>query len=240
MNSPYLEKASISRLIVFTRYPEPGRAKTRLIPVLGPAGAADLQRRMTEGVLGRVEALAARQEHSVRNAGVAGSLGPAHALAARQPVAVEIRFEGGDAERMVQWLGPQWTYRPQGEGDIGARMARALAEAVAEGVPAAVLIGTDIPDLSTTILAEAFQRLADHEIVIGPAADGGYYLIGIRRERYVELAPLLFQGIAWGGENVLRDTRSALSPAQATVHLLPTLQDIDRPEDLAAWEAADS
>lgn len=236
---PGLEKTAPSRLIVFTRYPEPGRAKTRLIPVLGPAGAAELQRRMTVHVLKQVEILVARRTHGVRDAGGVGSPGQVDALAC-QPVAVEIRFEGGDADRMVRWLGPQWTYRPQGEGDIGARMARALAEAVAEGVPAAVLIGTDIPDLSTTILAEAFQRLADHEIVIGPAADGGYYLIGIRRERYVELSPLLFQGIAWGGENVLRDTRSVLSSAQVKVHLLPTLQDIDRPEDLAAWEAADS
>jgi rSAM/selenodomain-associated transferase 1 len=235
---PGLEKTTQSRLIVFTRYPEPGRAKTRLIPVLGPAGAAELQRRMTVRVLKQVEVLVARRTHSVRDAGGVGSPGQVDALAARQPVAVEIRFEGGDADRMVQWLGPQWTYRSQGEGDIGARMARALAEAVAEGVPTAVLIGTDIPDLSTAILAEAFQQLADHEIVIGPAADGGYYLIGVRRERYVELAPLLFQGLDWGSENVLRDTRSVLAPAQVTVHLLPTLQDIDRPEDLAAWEAS--
>jgi hypothetical protein len=211
-----LENAAISRLIVFTRYPAPGRAKTRLIPVLGAEGASDLQRRMTERILGQVEA-----------------------LAARQPVAVEIRFEGGDGARMARWLGPQWTYRGQGEGDIGARMARALAEAFAEGAPAAVLVGTDIPDLSGAILAEAFQRLADHDIVIGPAADGGYYLIGLRRERFAELAPLLFQGIAWGGENVLRDTLSALAPSGVAVHLLPMLRDIDRPEDLAVWEFAE-
>jgi hypothetical protein len=140
---------------------------------------------------------------------------------------------------MARWLGPQWTYRGQGEGDIGARMARALAEAFAEGAPAAVLVGTDIPDLSGAILAEAFQRLADHDIVIGPAADGGYYLIGLRRERFAELAPLLFQGIAWGGENVLRDTLSALAPSGVAVHLLPMLRDIDRPEDLAVWEFAE-
>lgn len=165
---PDLENAPISRLIVFTRYPAPGRTKTRLIPVLGPAGAADLQRRMTEGLMGR-----------------------------------------------------------------------ALSAAFAEGAPAAALIGADIPDLSTAILAEAFQRLADHDIVIGPAADGGYYLVGARRERYAELAPLLFQGIPWGTGRVLRDTLAALAAAHVRVHLLPLLRDIDRPEDLAAWEAAE-
>jgi hypothetical protein len=215
---PDLENAPISRLIVFTRYPAPGRTKTRLIPVLGPAGAADLQRRMTEGLMGRVEALAARQAVAV---------------------AVAVRFEGGDVSRMSRWLGPRWSYRPQGEGNIGARMDRALSAAFAEGAPAAALIGADIPDLSTAILAEAFQRLADHDIVIGPAADGGYYLVGARRERYAELAPLLFQGIPWGTGRVLRDTLAALAAAHVRVHLLPLLRDIDRPEDLAAWEAAE-
>lgn len=210
-----LEKFAVSRLIVFTRYPEPGRAKTRLVPVLGPAGAAAFQRRMTERVLEQVAA-----------------------LAARRPVAVEVRFEGGDAERMSGWLGPRWAYRAQGEGDLGARMARALWAAFAEGAPAAVLIGTDIPDLSPAILAEAFEWLADHDVVIGPAADGGYYLVGARRESYAALAPRLFQGIAWGSQNVLRETLSALAPTRATVHLLPLLRDIDRPADLAAWEAS--
>ncbi|MEE4608369.1 MAG: TIGR04282 family arsenosugar biosynthesis glycosyltransferase, partial [Desulfobacteraceae bacterium] len=205
---PGVEAIAKSRLIVLTRYPAPGRAKTRLIPALGADGAAEFQRRMTERVLGQVEALVARRAHSVRDAGVTVSGDPAHTPAARQPVSVEVRFEGGDPERMIQWLGPQWTYRSQGEGDIGARMAGALAAAFAEGSATAVLIGTDIPDLSTVILAEAFQRLADHDIVIGPAADGGYYLIGVRRERFAELAPRLFQGIAWGTENVLRDTLS--------------------------------
>jgi uncharacterized protein len=212
---PDLENASISRLIVFTRYPAPGRAKTRLIPVLGPDGAADLQRRMTERVLNQVEA-----------------------LVARQAMGVEVRFDGGDISKMSRWLGPRWSYGPQGEGDIGARMARALSAAFAEGAPAAVLIGTDIPDLSAAILAEAFQRLADHDIALGPAADGGYYLIGARRDRYAELAPLLFQGIPWGTEHVLRNTLAALATAPVAVHLLPLLRDIDRPEDLAAREAA--
>jgi rSAM/selenodomain-associated transferase 1 len=210
------ETTALSRLIVFTRYPVPGRAKTRLIPVLGADGAADLQRRMTEHVLKQVEALAAR---------------PA--------VAVEVRFDGGDVSKMSRWLGPRWSYRPQGQGDIGARMARALSAAFAEGAPAAALIGTDIPDLSTAILAEAFQWLADHDIVLGPAADGGYYLVGARQKRFVELAPRLFQGISWGAEHVLRDTLSALAAARARVHLLSLLRDIDRPEDLAVREAAE-
>jgi rSAM/selenodomain-associated transferase 2/rSAM/selenodomain-associated transferase 1 len=162
-------------------------------------------------------------------------LGQAAALAALQPVAIEVRFEGGDAAKMAQWLGPRWTYRVQGPGDIGARMDRALSEAFTEGVPKAVLIGADIPDLSPAILEEAFARLEDRDLVIGPAADGGYYLIGTRRDRYEDLRPYLFNRIDWGTKRVLRTTLAAVAPLGLKIHLLPTLQDIDRPEDLTNW-----
>lgn len=203
------------RLIVFTRYPEPGRTKTRMIPVLGEAGAAELQRRMTE--------------HTLR---------AADALAKRRPLDVEVRFEGGTKNAMARWLGARREHRPQGGGDIGTRMAQALKTAFRESVLRAVLIGTDIPGLSVVLLEEAFDRLADHDLVFGPAADGGYYLIGARSDGFDALTPVLFDNIPWGTDAVFAETLAALDRKSVSVHRLPVLRDVDRPEDLPVWEAA--
>ncbi|MFZ7124601.1 MAG: TIGR04282 family arsenosugar biosynthesis glycosyltransferase [Desulfobacterales bacterium] len=203
------------RLILFTRYPEPGSTKTRLIPVLGAAGAADLHRRMVE----RTAAIAAR-------------------LADRRPVFLEVRFEGGSPDRMAEWLGPRWVCRPQAGGDIGARMRAALEAAFDGMVVRVVLIGSDIPGITPALLEEAFECLGDHDLVFGPAEDGGYYLLGARKDRFETLATALFSGIPWGTATVLHETLSALASSRASVRRLKTLRDIDRPEDLAAWKEA--
>ncbi|HSO61513.1 MAG TPA: TIGR04283 family arsenosugar biosynthesis glycosyltransferase [Desulfobacterales bacterium] len=198
------------RLIVFTRYPEPGTTKTRLIPVLGPEGAAELQRRMTLQVAQAAEEL--RKD---------------------RPLTVEIRFEGGSCERMQQWLGAGFAYRPQGEGDIGRRMSRALAQAFAEGCRRAVLVGSDIPGISSALMAEAFDRLRPHDLVFGPAADGGYYLIGGNAACFRRGAPFLDAGIDWGTAGVLEQTLGSLRAMGLRHALLARLTDIDRPGDLA-------
>jgi hypothetical protein len=97
-------------LIVFTRYPEPGKTKTRLIPLLGAEGAADLQRKMTEHILSQVKRLSVRRELSV-----------------------EIRYEGGDKNRMRTWLGRNFEYRPQSSGDLGQRMKCSLEDSFGAG-----------------------------------------------------------------------------------------------------------
>ena len=198
------------RLVVFTRFPEPHRTKTRLIPALGPEGAAQLQRDMTRHTLG-----------SVRE------------LAAGFPVLVELRFEGGDAEKMAACFGTDMSYRPQGSGDLGCRMAAAFAEAFGEGAERTVLIGTDCPEITPELLRDSFDRLATCDVVLGPATDGGYYLIGLRRP-----APELFTGIPWSSERVLENTRRRAGELSLKVSLLKTLSDVDRPEDLAVWHRA--
>ena len=198
------------RLIVFTRYPEPGRTKTRLIPALGPEGAADLHRRMTEHTLAR-----------------------ARALAERRGTSLEVRFEGGGQALMAQWLGTRLASRPQGEGDLGDRMARAIADALREGAARAIVIGTDCPALASATLAAAFDALQHNDLVLGPATDGGYYLIGLRRE-----APALFADMPWGTGDVLKRTLAAAKAAGLSFALLGPLDDVDRPEDLPLWERA--
>ncbi len=195
------------RLIVFTRYPEPGKSKTRLIPILGPEGAAELQCEMTQHVFGW-----------------------AKALATCRPLCLEVCFEGGDVSLMRQVFGNDLTCRHQAVGDLGQRLHAAFEAAFQAGSHRTVLIGTDCPELDGGLVQAAFDRLYEQDVVLGPASDGGYYLIGLRSP-----APVLFDGIPWGTGEVLRATLSAVKVAGLSVTLLPRLPDVDCPEDLAVW-----
>ncbi len=119
---PRVSTAKRNRLIVFTRYPVPGRAKTRLIPSLGPLGAAELQRRMIEQTLKR-----------------------ARSLSSKKQIDIEIRYLGGNRQLICRWLGPGLIFRAQCAGDLGQGMEGALAEAFDSGCHRVVLIGTDVP-----------------------------------------------------------------------------------------------
>jgi hypothetical protein len=197
-------------LIIFTRYPEPGKTKTRLIPLLGAEGAATLQRQMTEQKLAEV-----------------------NQLQAFYPLSVEVHFAGGNEQLMQEWLGSSLVYRRQSEGDLGDRMASAFQASFAAGMTAGVLIGSDCPDLNASLMAEAFQLLRQHDLVLGPALDGGYYLIGLRR-----LIPELFTGIPWSTAEVLQQTITIAKRLGLAVAKLPLLSDVDRPEDLSVWKPA--
>ncbi len=196
------------RLIVFTRYPEPGKTKTRLIPVLGPEGAAELHRRMTEHTLRKVRQFLASH---------AGFL--------------QIQYDGGSEEGLRQWLGADLRPVPQGQGDLGRRMGLAFAESFEQGMRRVVIVGTDCPGIRPAHLARAFHALRRRDVVIGPARDGGYYLIGLRRP-----APDLFDGIPWGTGEVLQRTLEAAAASSRRVALLDPLEDVDRPEDIRVWE----
>ncbi len=196
-----------NRLAIFTRYPEPGTTKTRLIPALGAEGAARLQCDLTR------HALAQAREFRRTAA-----------------VTVEVRYDGGDAERMAECFGNDMAYRPQGAGDLGCRMERAFAEAFHDGAARVVVVGADCPGITPRVLRDAFERLATADVVLGPATDGGYYLVGLRRP-----VRELFHGIAWGGEQVLQSTLDRAAELSQVVSLLEPLSDVDRPEDLHVW-----
>lgn len=191
-----------NRLILFTRFPEPGKTKTRMIPQLGAEGAARLQRRMTE--------------HAVRQA-------------RRTGVDLEVRYTGGTEGQMCEWLGGDLCYADQGEGDLGARMERAFAEHFAAGAERVVIVGSDCPANDARNMAQAFQALESHDGVIGPAQDGGYYLIGFCREGFLS-ADRIFQHIGWGGEQVLEETLRSIEGL--SMFQLQKLDDVDVPEDI--------
>jgi rSAM/selenodomain-associated transferase 2/rSAM/selenodomain-associated transferase 1 len=134
---------------------------------------------------------------------------------------------------MRQWLGEGFRYRPQGQGDLGARMEACFSTAFEEGAARAVLIGTDIPDLSPAIVIQAFDALACHDLVFGPAADGGYYLVGAAAAGFQTSRVYLGQGIPWGSSDVLACTLAKVRAARLSYQMLETLADMDRPEDLA-------
>jgi len=141
-----------------------------------------------------------------------------------QPIAVH--FDGSDSQQMADWLGTDLVYQSQGEGDLGVRMDRSIASAC-QSAARVVLIGTDCPKLTADILAQAFEYLLDRDLVLGVALDGGYYLIGMRQPQ-----PELFVDVDWGTDRVLQQTIDIANSLNLSIGYLPTLADIDRPEDL--------
>ncbi len=192
-------------ILVFTRYPEPGHAKTRLIPAVGAEGAAALQRRMTRHTLGRASA---------------------YCMGGRE-ARLTVVHEGGDAGTMRAWLGPL-SFTPQGTGDLGERLQRAARQAFDAGAGLVIIIGTDCPSLSEAVLSSAVAATLLHHLVFGPAADGGYYLVGLDDPALVTI----FEKIPWSTSGVLTASVNAARDAGLEPALLATLPDVDEPHDL--------
>ena len=189
-------------VIVMAKAPVPGFAKTRLIPALGAEGAARLAARLLQ--------------HAVEQALAAG-LGPVELCCApehRHPAFASL------------CASPGLVWSDQGDGDLGARMARAFERRLAVA-GAALLIGTDAPALEAAVLQRAAAALADTDAVFVPALDGGYALIGLRRP-----APSLFDAMTWSVSTVMARTRERLASAGLRHTELPPLADIDEAADL--------
>lgn len=195
------------KLIIFTRYPEPGKTKTRLIPALGAEKAANLHRQLIQNTLNQ-----------------------AQNLTKNRPVEVEVKYAGGSQELMQKLIPPPINCSPQSQGDLGERMKNALAENFSEQKQRILIIGTDCPGLDKDRLTQAFDQLYHHDLVLGPALDGGYYLIGMQRT-----IPELFRKIDWGTELVLQQTLAIAQHLNLSYSLLDPLADIDRPEDLTLF-----
>jgi rSAM/selenodomain-associated transferase 1 len=123
-------------------------------------------------------------------------------LTASNDLTIEIRYDGGNEELMKQWVGSVFEYVLQGDGDLGCRMQRAFEDAFKSGAAAAVIIGTDIPDLTGADIQKAFDALKQKHMVLGPAKDGGYYLIGLQKNTFLQDVGELFAGIKWGDHDV--------------------------------------
>lgn len=190
-------------LILFIRFPERGKIKSRLAAALGEAQTLDIYRAFILDIITTLKQ-------------------GTHALA--------ITFCPGDSGKaMIDWLGKDFEYIPQRGADLGERMEDAFLNAFSRGFGRVVLVGGDIPDLSSGIIEEAWAALAKKDAVIGPASDGGYYLIGFRRETLVRD---IFHGIQWSTASVFRETMTVLAKSGRRVHVLPEWKDVDTVEDL--------
>ncbi len=191
-------EGEIKRVLgVFAKQPLPGRVKTRLSPPLSAAEAAELY-----GVFLR---------ETVTAMGRAG-------------IELVLCYAGDEAYFRCAF--PGLPLLPQGEGDLGARMDRALRKLLASGYGAAALIGSDTPDFPVTLIGEAFAALLQAEVVVAPAPDGGYVLIGGRRP-----VPELFRDIPWSTAGVLAATRRRAAEAAVAYREIGGWEDVD---DLAS------
>lgn len=194
-------------LIVFAREPLPGKVKSRLAAAVGDQEAAVLYETMLQDVLKTV----------------------------RQLSDVETIVYWACGEESLPRLSEkhQCTSRQQSLGDLGQRMQGAFEEMFAGGFNACCIIGSDAPDLPQTYIQDAFRTLETRraDIVLGPARDGGYYLLGLR-----QVWRQLFDNISWGSADVLQQSLTAARGAGAVTALLPEWQDIDTVEDLQAFK----
>ena len=189
-------------LVVFAKAPRLGRVKSRLARDIGPVAAWAFYRRTLASVLRR---LAGR---------------------GRWRAWVAVTPDAGAARQALRPAG--WTVIPQGEGDLGDRMDRAMRRLPPGPV---VIVGTDIPGLSRRHVEAAFAALGRHDAVFGPASDGGYWLVGLRRRPRVAR---LFANVRWSSEHALADTLANLGPGQTAAHL-EVLEDVDDGAALARW-----
>jgi len=198
------QPATVVALLV--RVPVPGRVKTRLAAGVGDEAACRLYRAMVTDILGQIRA---------------------------SGLPLVLLHDGRDGQGLpASWQAGAVRVRPQPDGDIGRRMAAAFAECFAAGIERVLLAGSDLPDLTAAVLAEAGAALACHDAVLAPTADGGYGLIGLKRGRY---RPELFADIPWSTDQVLAVTLQRAGQCALSVGLLPMLRDIDTMADLLAY-----
>jgi rSAM/selenodomain-associated transferase 1 len=196
-----VDRPSARVLGLFAKQPLPGQVKTRLAADSTPEWAARVAEALLLDAVERWSAVAARR-----------------VLAFAPP---------STGDYFAQLVHGQFALVPQSEGDLGRRMAAFFAAQFEAGARSVVLIGTDSPTLPVAFVEQAFQALQKADVVLGPATDGGYYLIGC-----AERVPPVFEGIAWGSEHVLAETVARLADPAWRLALLPPWYDVDT---LADW-----
>jgi rSAM/selenodomain-associated transferase 2/rSAM/selenodomain-associated transferase 1 len=189
-------------LLVFAKAPREGDVKTRLAAEVGDREATRIYRALGRRVVEAVRGGAWR---------------------------TRICFTPTEARGELEaWLGTdRLQFRPQADGDLGRRMSAAFEDAFAEGATRVCVVGTDVDGLEESLVARAFSALEGHDVVLGPAHDGGYWLLGLTRPR-----PALFERIRWSTARVLDETLERARALGLRVHLLPTLRDVDHQSDV--------
>ncbi|MHC4871314.1 MAG: TIGR04283 family arsenosugar biosynthesis glycosyltransferase [Planctomycetota bacterium] len=196
-------------LIIFTKWPEPDKVKTRLIPKLGSKGAALFHDKLTTYTCSTSLKLSDTQ--------------------------ISVYYSGCSESEAANWLGSDFSYTQQSAGDLGCKMLSAFNQSFQSGFESTIIIGTDSPEITPDLLDIAFNCLELSDLVVGPALDGGYYLIGMKNSH-----KSLFENIEWSTENVLSQTIEKTEAENLDFSFLPHLSDIDTPDDLYIWDKVSS
>lgn len=195
--------ACVDRTVILLKAPRAGQVKTRLAAAIGPTAATAAYRQLVTIICQNL----------------------------RDWPDVELRHAPDDAAaELRQWLASGWTLAPQGEGDLGERMRWAFAEHFAAGAQRVVMIGADCPWIQPADLTTAFAALQHSDLVLGPATDGGYWLIGLKA-----VQSELFRGMLWSTSSVLAETEARANRMGLAVVRLRTLSDVDTAEDWQSW-----
>ena len=210
------QSSPIPTLVVMARWPANGRCKRRLAADIGGEQAAIIQQRLT-----------------------AHTFAVAKALSEQGDVDVQVAMSGvglRSAQRSLRSL-PPCTLVDQGRGTLGARMLRQIHHArFGRHNKPVIVIGTDLADLCQNDLLHAIERLQDQPLVLGPSADGGYWLLGLGRAFSRPQLDALFAGVPWGSNKVLETTCARVRGLGLTPHQLRMKNDIDCLADLSAWQ----
>ena len=193
-------------IILFVKYPEKGKIKTRLSAELGNETTRNLYKCFVSDLIGTLE----KKRYTFKIA----------------------FYPPASDEKIISWLGSEHSYITQVGRNLGERMQNAFKKTFLEGFNEVLVIGSDIPDITPSLIDKAFKALSNHDTVIGPCFDGGYYLIGFRKEMFLSD---IFKGIQWSTERVCKDTMEVFMKKGYKVCVLPKLRDIDRIEDLRTF-----
>ena len=208
-NSDCYKEHVLHSIVVFAKDPRPGSVKTRLTPFLSPEEAADLYQAFIRDTLR-----------------IALCVPGAQICVAFTPQEAEASLQSLTESNAIEWF-------PQSGDSLGSRLQAAFDHAFHKGASRVVTIGSDCPSLPPSLLSQALEALSESDVVLGPATDGGYYLIGLANQgsgndRY----RTLFKDIAWSTETVYEQTLDAIDDVRLTLMELPEWSDVDQPADL--------
>ncbi len=194
-------------LIIFAKYPREGEVKTRLAKAMGEKFAVSFYKACAENTFKECEKII--------------------------PINVSVYLfyaDRKDEKLISNWASNRFLYKEQNGETLGERMENAFSQVFHDEAGSAIIIGTDLPDISYPLIAEAFEALEKHQVVIGPSSDGGYYLLGMN-----ELYSSLFSGIKWSTGSVLKSTIEIIKNKNLSAKILKELTDIDEHKDLKKW-----
>jgi len=198
-----MKKTEKEGILLFAKYPEIGKVKSRLSESIDRNSVVKIYKLFVQDILMKIK---------------------------DTPYETIICYYPDDSiEKFKDWIGEKYLFIPQIGKNLGERLKNSFEKCFSNGFSKLIAIGGDSPDLKLDIIKEAFDNLKNYDSVIGPCADGGYYLIGFSKESFY---PTVFDEIPWSTAEVFKKTMDVFSRGNQKVHILPKWYDVDTIDDL--------